>query len=311
MAYHSSACSQPGSGSGWLGWGRRMSRRRLLRCLSHLVADTETADVDLDRLLVTDPAAPLTKEQIDHFMLEGYVALPGLIPVSFNTALKADVDALMADRASNSARLIASYGTLGELCSYPPVVDKVRQLMKEYGNGETECGMHHIHANRQAPGTGSSNWHQDYHSAANTYLREQLMVHVFYYLDGLDGTIGDLMILPRSQYAHWDGGSMQAIFGDRALPGSKTFGTGTAVPQGTAVICHSALVHGRRKRPGGSFRYFADVSYCQPGERQWPNDMQRKEEERALAAAKGLDHAGKYDSIWNSESPSIYNIQYQ
>ena len=33
---------------------------------------------------------------------------------------------------------------------------------------------------------------QDYHSAPDTYLREQLMIHVFYYLNGLDGQIGDL-----------------------------------------------------------------------------------------------------------------------
>ena len=142
------------------------------------------------------------------------------------------------------------------------MIDKVCQLMAAYGNGETACGMHHIHANRQDAGTGPSNWHQDYHSAPDTYLREQLMIHVFYYLNGLDGQIGDLMVLPRSQYAHWDGGTMQALFKDNVLPGSKTFGTGNPVPPGTAIICHSALVHGRRQRPGGEGkpRYFLDVS---------------------------------------------------
>jgi len=88
------------------------------------------------------------------------------------------------------------------------------------------------------------------------------MIHVFYYLNGLDGQIGDLMILPKSQYAHFDGGTMQALFKDKVLPGSKSFGTGNPVPPGTAIICHSALVHGRRQRPGGEGkpRYFLDVS---------------------------------------------------
>ena len=111
--------------------------------------------------VVQDPDAPLTPEQIDHFLVNGYVALPGLFPEDFNDAMKRDVDRLVDDRAAKQAApLIASYGTLGELCSYPPIVDKVCQLMAAYGNGETACGMHHIHANRQDAGTGPSNWHQ-------------------------------------------------------------------------------------------------------------------------------------------------------
>jgi hypothetical protein len=136
-------------------------------------------------------------------------------------------------------------------------------------------------------------------------LREQLMIHVFFYFDGLDGTIGDLMVLPRSQYAYWDGRSMQALFGDAELPGSRTFGTGNPLPRGTAVICHSALVHGRRRRPGGEgrHRYFVDISYCQPGPRAWPIDMARKAAERALAAERGL--AGgrggeRYGCLWDN-----------
>ena len=135
-------------------------RRRVAAITSHLTS--ATTEIDLDSLTVDDPERPLSAEQIEHFMMEGYVALPGIIPDDFNAQLKADTDALMADRASKDAqgRLIASYGTLGELCSWPPVVDKVMQLMANYGNGETQCGMHHIHANRQSAGTGSSNWHQ-------------------------------------------------------------------------------------------------------------------------------------------------------
>eukprot|EP01046_Picozoa_sp_COSAG06_P058475 COSAG06_NODE_11756_length_1468_cov_3.776005_5_plen_182_part_00 len=111
--------------------------------------------------VVQDPDAPLTPAQIDHFLVNGYVALPGFFPDDFNEAMKRDVDRLVDDRAAKQAApLIASYGTLGELCSYPPIVDKICQLMASYGNGETACGMHHIHATRQDAGTGPSNWHQ-------------------------------------------------------------------------------------------------------------------------------------------------------
>ena len=99
---------------------------------------------------------------------------------------------------------------------------------------------------------------QDYHCAADVFDRSQLMVHVFNYYNGLDGQVGDLIVLPRSQYSHWDG--LGAIFGAEPLPSSRTFDN---LPPGTAVICHSAMVHGRRAKPGGETkpRYFVDVSY--------------------------------------------------
>ena len=40
------------------------------------------------------------------------------------------------------------------------------------------------------------------------------------------------------------------------------------------VLIHSAVLHGRRAKPGGDAaapRYFVDVSYCQPGPRRWPS----------------------------------------
>ena len=169
--------------------------------------------VDLDSLVVTDALAPLSAEQIDHFLLNGYVALPGVIPSDYNADLVASVDELVearADKGRGKAGLVASYGSLGGLCSWPGIVDKVQQLMSVYGNGETQCGMHHIHANRQEAGTGSSNWHQvqaaphdislkklrrllliqDYHSAPDVMDRAQLMIHVFFYFSGLDGRVG-------------------------------------------------------------------------------------------------------------------------
>ena len=59
--------------------------------------------------VVEDPDAPLTPEQIDHFLVNGYVALPGLFPEDFNDAMKRDVDRLVDDRAAKQAApLIAS-----------------------------------------------------------------------------------------------------------------------------------------------------------------------------------------------------------
>ena len=104
---------------------------------------------------------------------------------------------------------------------------------------------------------------EDYEQLPQTD-RDQLMVHVFYYLNGLDGTVGDLIALPRSQKAVMERGAFSALWQDSELPGSLSFGAQIPLPDppGSAVIVHSALMHGRRAMPGGDPdkpRYFIDV----------------------------------------------------
>jgi predicted hotdog family 3-hydroxylacyl-ACP dehydratase len=119
----------------------------------------------LDEIVVSDPDLPLTAAQVHKFLVDGYVVLPGIVPGQFNLELMASVDELMEARTQHtigsgdwSNGLIAGFGQLGALCSWPPIVEKVKQLMANYGNGRVDCGMHHIHATRQDAGTGSSPW---------------------------------------------------------------------------------------------------------------------------------------------------------
>ena len=89
------------------------------------------------------------------------------------------------------------------------------------------------------------------------------MVHVFFYLNGLDGKVGDLMCMPRSQNAVMERPAFNQLWQDYELPGSLTFGSKNPLPPGSAVIVHSALLHGRRAQPGGDPnkpRYFIDIS---------------------------------------------------
>ena len=39
-------------------------------------------------------------------------------------------------------------------------MDKVTQIMEQYGNQRTDMALHHIHAARHDAGSGPSNWHQ-------------------------------------------------------------------------------------------------------------------------------------------------------
>ena len=141
-----------------------MYTRRRLRSLA--TALQQTAAIES---VVTDPeddGTPLTQEQIEQFIKEGYCVLPGLLPPDLNQRLRDDMDRRAADAscarggATLQGKHVVSYKELANLCSLPMVIEKLKQLFKAYGNGETQMAMHHIHANRQLPGVGSSNWHR-------------------------------------------------------------------------------------------------------------------------------------------------------
>ena len=74
---------------------------------------------------------------------------------------------------------------------------------------------------------------QDYEQLPQTD-REQLMVHVFFYLNGLDGKVGDLMCMPRSQNAVMERPAFNQLWQDYELPGSLTFGSKNPLPPGSA-----------------------------------------------------------------------------
>jgi hypothetical protein len=99
--------------------------------------------------------------------------------------------------------------------------------------------------------------------------RDHMMCHCFYYLQGLNGEIGDLLVLPGSHKVVMERGALQ-IFGFADLPGTSVYDD---VPPGTMMIVHSALAHARRPKPGGGGgeRYFANVGYCSgSAASKWP-----------------------------------------
>lgn len=132
-----------------------------------------------------DPHAELSAAQLTHFMVEGYCVLPGILDENYNAACKADVDQIERDRiAAHQDKLPGpnnvSYENIGQLCSHPPTVRKVQQLMRAYGNGRDDCAMHHVNASRLDAGAGPAHWCARTHtlyscSLLGAVLRVELM----------------------------------------------------------------------------------------------------------------------------------------
>lgn len=236
----------------------------------------------------TDASPAVSDADQEFFHREGYLVLPDLIDTEYNTRLIAELDELVQHRADKEHRMVVTYPEMGMLTSYPPIIDRLQVLLG------ARFAMHHIHSARHEAGNCGVHWHQDYEQLPQTN-RSHIMVHVFYYLSGLNGTVGDLLVLPRSQTLVVPNGL--GLFGTQDLPGSLVV---DKLTPGSAIIVHSALWHARRPKSGGEdhARYFIDVSYCQHGV-LWPA-YPRVDEINARALELGLGRDGTCDFLYDS-----------
>jgi len=250
---------------------------------------------------MTAPAL-LSPEQVAHFAESGYVTLPGFLSAPEIAQLKTEIDQWVQitkggfnpyaePKASDQPTRNPFQLELpqhGQLVSHPALMPLIEQIM---GPG---FGYHHIHTARHDAGCNGVHWHHDYEQEPQTN-RSHCMVHVFFYLNGLDGTIGDLMVLPRSQNFVCE--RNLGMFQQSTLPGAVVVDN---LPPGSAVIVHSAVWHARRQKPGGEGkpRYFIDTSYCQAGT-TWPSYGTRWRQMLARAMELGLDRGGKHAHLFD------------
>ncbi len=232
---------------------------------------------------------PLSPEQVATFQKDGLLIFPSFFTEEECDRYKADIDALETRRKQGEhIGQPLGFPHLGPLICHPPVMEIVESLMGP------DFSFHHLHAVRQDAGTSGVNWHQDYEQFPQSH-RSHLMCHLFYYFNGLNGEIGDLLALPGSQHRVVNNDALWHL-GTADLPGTLVIDD---LPSGSAVLVHSALWHARRPKPGGEDRprYFADASYCQAGVR-WPG-YGSKNWRTILADARalGLDGDGKYPAL--------------
>lgn len=165
--------------------------------------------------------------------------------------------------------------------------------------------FHHVNAARHDAGTPGLPWHHDYDQYPQTN-RSHLMVHVLIYLNGLNGSIGDLMLTPGTQRSV---ASKRALWqmGWSELPGTVVI---DELPPGSAVFMQSAMFHARRPKPGGQDepRYFLDLSYCQTGIK-WPNGYRDSHEDLSRRhLASGGDRPWLFDQAWFYDATAAHHL---
>ena len=265
-----------------------------------------TATIKATLPIVADPsrisgtyATTLTDAHLAFFQEHGYLICPAWIAADDLQRLRDEIDTwnsggvddryapAVKESAESADRTGCQMDFPGHwnLFTHPALMQLVTRLL---GPG---FGHHHLHSAKHMPGDRGVNWHHDYEQHPQTN-RSHGMLHTFWYLNGLDGTIGDLLVVPGSQGILLERYTLD-LWGTQDLPGTLVVDD---IPPGSMVIVHSAVLHARRAKSGGENkpRYFIDSSYCQKGIR-WPHvSGWLKAHARVLAdgraAASGVKH---------------------
>jgi hypothetical protein len=222
----------------------------------------------------TQSSSSPTARQREQFAELGYLTLPGLLPDDLVERLRSETDrwvdeglreksiACCVEPEANGVPplLELEMDAHGELISHQPLMELLTRLIGP------EFVFHHLHSNRQDPGTPGKPWHHDYEQRPQAD-RTHAMVHALHYLDGLEKDTSALVVLPGS-HREVAGKSDRTHLGTRSLPGEVVIDD---LPRGSTILLHSALFHARRASPDDANRprYMVDASYCQAGT-AWP-----------------------------------------
>ena len=204
----------------------------------------------------------LSDAEKEQFRKQGYLIKPGMLNARRAAAVAEEIDRYVQVEPRFDGSNIWKYDRLCDLIVDPETLAITDDIM-----GGAAFTFHHCHAARHDPGLAGIAWHHDYDQIPQTN-RSHTQLHVLHYLDGLNGTVGDLLLLPRSHRSVMRRDAM-SFLGDQEIPGTVVVND---IPPGTVIFAHSALVHARRPQPGGGERkrYFIDIAFMQDGI-QWPS----------------------------------------
>lgn len=216
---------------------------------------------------------------MDLFRERGFAIFPALLSDPECQALQLEIDRFEAEDIGIAAYLPCH----ADLVTHPILMAIADTLME----GQ-DYGFHHLHTARHDAGIPGLPWHHDYDQRPQTD-RLRTMVHFFIYVSGLNGTIGDLLLLPGSHREVLERYALSRVLGTRDMSGMTVVDD---LPSGSLVAIHSGVLHARRAKPGGETnpRYFIDASYCQAG-RPWPAYRERGDWREILAALRDRDAA--------------------
>lgn len=193
------------------------------------------------------------KIDIREFENQGYLIIEDVIPEDYIIKLKKEVNNIIFNNiTAYKSKLIRDL-----------VESKFNLNIADSLLGEKNYVFHHVNAAIHTKNNPNLCWHHDYEDYTGN--RKFKMIHIFYYLNGLNNSIGELLLLPGS---HKESVSRYE-YAEKSFDffNEKIVTINTLKP-GSIIVINSALIHARRALPyleGTPERYFIDCSFCEYG----------------------------------------------
>ena len=276
-------------------------------------ADEEVGFMNIDSTDFTSMTRP---EQIRHFEVEGYVALPKILDADTIARIQgemADADMWHTDYSVNQTRSKTQpqwvSRTVAELIGYPPMIDFLNDILGD------DIVFTRGFFQRTLPGSPGISLHTDGQPHGSDLFGYEgscpRLVRVLYYLDDLTEVRAPFRLIPRSHLSFHGQASPYARY--KSHPEEITL-TASA---GTAVIVPSMLIHGSHPNRDSHSRSLVQLGYrpawagpIQPVD-EWDPDLVAAAPEIAKPFLQSLNRS---DAEWvqpnkpagmKSEAPGI------
>lgn len=198
-------------------------------------------------------------DELNNFKKEGFLIFENVINVNKQNQLKKTIDELNKNDVKIKDPILID--DLSKIVIDEKLNHVIRKIMDD-----SNYHFHHLHAACHKPGMPSLGWHHDYEQY-DERDNKKIMVHVFLYINGLNGEIGDLLLIPSSHTKKLK----RYEYSSKPLDCFENCKIVNNIPEGSVIIINSKLIHARKAKSGGelSSRYFIDLSFCQSGVK-WP-----------------------------------------
>ena len=228
-------------------------------------------------------ALQLTDQEMQDFIINGYVKIKTDFPPSFHENIRQQLDIMFEDTGNLGNNVLPLIPEIQEVFDHPLVHGAMQGVL---GENYVMHSHRYCHFNQQ--GSEGQNFHKDSYEGDEQIRRHRCRwTMAFYYPQDVTGDMGPTAVLPASQY--YETGESAHQQPELALTGEA----------GTVTIVHYDLWHRAMPNSSDKRRYMLKFLFIRLDEPQTPAWKSETADWRALGNGEDAEHPELWESLWD------------
>ena len=228
-------------------------------------------------------ALQLTDQEMQDFIINGYVKIKTDFPPSFHENIRQQLDTMFEDTGNLGNNVLPLIPEIQEVFDHPLVHGAMQGVL---GENYVMHSHRYCHFNQQ--GSEGQNFHKDSYEGDEQIRRHRCRwAMAFYYPQDVTGDMGPTAVLPASQY--YETGESAHQQPELALTGEA----------GTVTIVHYDLWHRAMPNSSDKKRYMLKFLFIRLDEPQAPAWKSETADWRALGNGDDTEHPELWESLWD------------